>query len=266
MSIFSKLFGRKAGAQPDSSNMPAITEMVVDTELDERPEELLARREESMSRIMEWLGDVAVTMRDITDQLKTQGESLTSFEHNARLQLDTLRQVNVTLAAQNKSTSEVAEHLRGVPRLLSLMPEVSRSQSEILERLDTELKTQSSKAHELLETFREVSSKLDKIPAADAEQADLLAKLTEKVNAAVEQETQLSDNMESLGGILKSMSEFTKSQADSLDAIQETTRTAIEQSSHIMDRRFKITAALIAALIGLILILGIIAIVRLPGG
>jgi hypothetical protein len=72
--------------------------------------------------------------------------------------------------------------------------------------------------------------------------------------------------METLGEVLKSMNEFTQEQAQSLEAIQRTTRSAIQDSLRVSDRRFKITAALLAVLTGLILLLGIIAICRLPGG
>ena len=265
MSIFSKLFGKRAGEQPDSSTMPAISDLVVDTELEERPEELLARREESMSRIMVWLEDVSSNMRDINEQIKSQGESLSSFDHNSRLQLDTLRQLNVNLDSQNKMSSEMADSLRGLPRLVALMPEATRGQSEILERLGTELKGQADKAQELLETFKEVSGKLDKIPDGNTEQARILGSLTDKMDKAVEQETLMQQNMEKLGGFLQSMNEFTKEQTESLAAIQETTRSAIRDSLHLSDRRFKITAAILAALTGLILVLGIIAICRLGG-
>lgn len=263
MSIFSKLFGKRAEERESSSTMPAVSDLVVDTEFDERPEELLARREESMGRIMVWLEDVAGNMHDIMEQLKSQGTSLSAFEHNSRLQLDTLRQLNVTLDSQNRFSSEMAESLRGLPRLAALMPEATRNQSAILERLGTELEGQAGKAQELLDTFKEVSGKLDKIPNGNAEQAKILGLLSEKVDKAVEQELQMRQNMQTLGEVLTSMNEFTKEQAESLEAIQNTTRTAIENTARLSNQRFKVTAALLAALIGIVMVLGIIAIVRL---
>jgi hypothetical protein len=134
-----------------------------------------------------------------------------------------------------------------------------------LSKVGIELKDQSSRTLELLETFKEVSTKLDDIPSGNEEQAKLLANLSEKMDVAVKQEEQMQHNMETLGEVLKAMNEFTKEQAESLEAIQSTTREAIRDSMQVSEHRFKITAALLAALIGLILILGIIAIVRLPG-
>ena len=61
------------------------------------------------------------------------------------------------------------------------------------------------------------------------------------------------------------LDQITRPPAESLEAIQSTTKEAISESIRISDTRFKLTAALLAALIGLILILGIIVIIRLPG-
>ena len=83
---------------------------------------------------------------------------------------------------------------------------------------------------------------------------------------AVEQETLMQRDMAKLHEVLKSMSEFAKEQAESLETIPETTHAAIDDSLRISDRRFKIAVALLAVLISLILLLGIIAIARLPGG
>jgi methyl-accepting chemotaxis protein len=146
------------------------------------------------------------------------------------------------------------------------MPEATRNQSEILERLGTVLNEQADKAQQLLDTFKEVSGKLDNIPNGNAEQARILSSLTGEVQKAVEQETLMQRNMAGLREALNSMSEFAKEQAESLGTIQETTRTAIDRSLRISDKRFKITTALLAILTGLILLLGIIAIARLPGG
>lgn len=263
MSIFSKLFGKSVGRRESSSTMPAFTDLVVDTELEELPEELLARREESMARLMEWLGTVATSMRDITEQLRSQGQSLSSFEHSAKLQLETLRQLNVNIEAQSQTSSKIVEHLQGLPRLISLLPDASRSQTEILKRLSQELKEQSGRAQDMLSVFREVSEKLDNLPSDGAEQAQFLDTLAKKMDVAVEQEGKLAHNMETFSEILKSVNEFTREQTNSLEAIEQTTRSAIEHSSRHSERRFKVTAALLATLIGIVLVLGIIAISRL---